>query len=83
MDGVAGTHTSHAHGGENDSPGIEKPGGRIGEQNRILSLYEANQNRGADSFLHLDPVGALIHFFALGDKRGIYLFRLIALAHFE
>lgn len=41
-----------------------KPGGWIGEKNRILSLYEAkaNQNRGADSFLHPDPVGELIQF---------------------
>lgn len=44
--------------------GDRKPGGWIGEKNRILSLYEAktNQNRGADSFLHPHPVGALIQF---------------------
>lgn len=48
----------------NDSPGIENQEDGIGEKNRILSLYEAkeNQNRGADSFLHPDLVGALIQF---------------------
>ena len=63
MDGVA-RHARLAHEEGNDSPGIEKPGGWIGEKNRILSLYEAkaNQNRGDDSFLHPDPVGALIQF---------------------
>lgn len=45
-------------------PGDHKAGGWIAEKNRILSLYEAetNQNRGADSFLHPDPVGELIQF---------------------
>lgn len=44
--------------------GDPKAGGWIAEKNRILPLYEAetNQNRGADSFLHPDPVGELIQF---------------------
>lgn len=51
------------HIGKGD-PGDHKAGGWIAEKNRILSLYEAetNQNRGADSFLHPDPVGELIQF---------------------
>lgn len=45
-------------------PRDHKAGGWIAEKNRILSLYvvETNQNRGADSFLHPDPVEELIQF---------------------
>ena len=48
----------------NDSPGSENQEDGLEKKNRILSLYEAkaNQNRGADSFLHPNPVGALIQF---------------------
>lgn len=50
----------------NDSPGSinREDGSERGEKNRILPPYEAkaNQNKGADSFLHPDPVGALIQF---------------------
>lgn len=73
-----GCCTSHARGEETTLHGPQR------QKNRILSLYEGRTKikvLTASSIPAL--VGGLIQFCVLRDKSGIYLFRLIALAHFE
>lgn len=61
--GQVGRTTLNTHTEGNDSPGSveQEDGPERGKKNRIPSPYEAkpNQNKGADSFLHPAPVGAL------------------------
>jgi len=59
-------------------PGIEKkPGGRIGEKNRIPPRREAEPRIEVLTASSTQTRWERLPSFALCDKRGIYLFRLI------
>lgn len=61
MDGVAGyIRLTHTEG--NDSPGNENQEDGSERKTGFCLCMRQNQNRGADGFLHPDPVGALIQF---------------------